>query len=266
MAAREYGDAAGVLQEFVARSPSQIPALLKLVEVCVDGGLESTMYETQAQLADAYIAAGRASEARVIAEDLVAREPWEQAHIDRFRKALVMLRVSDPDTHIAERLSGQAPFMATDPFFDLGDGSTEPAASGATPPPEPAPSANAATETPVDTAAAPAAPPAPAPAPVRSTAAADRGEEIDLTTMLGRLYRDQQDVPHAIEWLERAAEAPAPTIDDARTLLYDLGTLLEVHGENARALAVFLELQAEATDFRDVAGRVERLARVQAGG
>ena len=76
------------------------------------------MYEAQAQLTDAYLAANQAAEARVIAEDLVAREPWEPAHIDRFRRALVMLRVSDPDTLIAERLSGQAPFMAHDPFFD----------------------------------------------------------------------------------------------------------------------------------------------------
>jgi hypothetical protein len=98
--------------------PGQIPALLKLVEVCVDGGLEQTMYDAQEQLTDAYLAANQAAEARVIAEDLVAREPWEPAHIDRFRRALVMLRVSDPDTLIAERLSGQAPFMAHDPFFD----------------------------------------------------------------------------------------------------------------------------------------------------
>ena len=54
----------------------------------MDGGLEATMYEAQAQLADAYLEDGQAAEARVIAEDLVAREPWEHAHIDRFRRAL----------------------------------------------------------------------------------------------------------------------------------------------------------------------------------
>ncbi len=114
-----YTAAAELLQQFVARVPGQIPALLRLVEVCVDGGLESEMYETQAQLTDAYLSTGQAAEARVIAEDLVAREPWERAHIERFRRALVMLRVSDPDTLIAERLSGQAPFMATDHFVDI---------------------------------------------------------------------------------------------------------------------------------------------------
>jgi tetratricopeptide (TPR) repeat protein len=84
-----FSDAATLLQEFVARVPHHIPALLKLVEVCVDGGLESTMNEAQGNLADAYLASGQATEARVIAEDLVAREPWQFAHIDRFRRALV---------------------------------------------------------------------------------------------------------------------------------------------------------------------------------
>ena len=51
--------AAAALQEFVTRVPNHIPALMRLVEICVDGGLEATMYSAQAQLADAYIAAGR---------------------------------------------------------------------------------------------------------------------------------------------------------------------------------------------------------------
>jgi tetratricopeptide (TPR) repeat protein len=117
LAARNYMDAAAVLQEFVTRVSGQIGALQKLVEICVDGGLEAIMYETQAQLADAYLELGQGAEARVIAEDLVAREPWEHAHIDRFRRALVMLNVRDPDTVIADRLAGQGPFVATDPFL-----------------------------------------------------------------------------------------------------------------------------------------------------
>ena len=46
----------------------------------------------------------------------------------------------------------------------------------------------------------------------------------------------------------------------------DLGVLLDQTGENARALAVFLELQADAGDYRDVPARIDRLARVQSGG
>ena len=131
MAVAAFQEAATSLQDFVARVPGQIPALLKLIEVCVDGGLELPMYEAQELLTDAYLAANQAVEARVIAEDLVARQPWEPAHIDRFRRALVMLRVPDPDSLIAERLSGQSPFMAHDPFFDGPD--PPPAAPAADP-------------------------------------------------------------------------------------------------------------------------------------
>ena len=66
------------------------------------------MYQAQVQLTDAYLETGQAVEARVIAEDLVSREPWERAHIERFRRALVLLNVEDPDALIADRLTGQA--------------------------------------------------------------------------------------------------------------------------------------------------------------
>jgi tetratricopeptide (TPR) repeat protein len=357
LATDAFEEAATALREFVSRVPGQIPALLKLVEVCVDGGLEQTMYEAQEQLTDAYLAAGQAAEARVIAEDLVAREPWEAEHIDRFRRALVMLRVSDPDTLIAERLSGQAPFMAHDPFFD----GPEPAAPVSQ---EPAETAGGGEEVPLgeadsdheiearpadrpaEEADAPEAPPAadgtePAGSERRPLAAA--GGEIDLTgalgdlhakpshagsgaaaggldqafarirtdaetdadfstqhmtlartyleigmvdeaivslqtavrsprqrfeaaAALGRVYQQRGEQTLAIEWLERAAEVPAPTEDEGRQLLYDLGALLDVAGETSRALAVFLELQADAGDYRDVPARIDRLARVQTGG
>jgi tetratricopeptide (TPR) repeat protein len=89
---------------------------------------------------------------------------------------------------------------------------------------------------------------------------------FEAGSILGRMYLKKDDLPHAAEWLERAAEAPAPTANDGRELLYDLGVVLETMGETARALAVFLELQTDAGDYRDVAARVERLARVQTGG
>ena len=114
MSLADWPGAAAVLQEYVTRVPNHIPALMRLVEICVDGGLESTMYSAQAQLADAYIEGGHATEARFIAEDLVAREPWDKANIERFRKTLVLLGEPDPDALIAARLSGESPFMSTD--------------------------------------------------------------------------------------------------------------------------------------------------------
>lgn len=358
LAAGNFMDAAAVLQEFVTRVSGQIDALLKLVEIAVDGGLEAIMYEAQAHLADAYLERGQGTEARVIAEDLVAREPWEHAHIDRFRRALVLLGVADPDAVIAERLSGQGPFVATDPFM-AGESynddtqlpppepAVEPAAEPAAVAPEPAPAqaAPAEPDNPLrprvpepDIALKPRVPqPAPqakkvgdvdltdvlselgtgAPKPpaaaapaslnlddvfkgIRSAVAKQTGSSdaeeylalgrayvdngmtkeaisalraaarapmlrFEAASRLGRLYHQQGDVPRAIEWLERAAEAPAPDPEEVSELLYELGSILEHAGETSRALAVFLELQAESAQYRDVAARIERLARVQAG-
>ena len=114
LAVNDFAAAAVALREFTTRVPSHLISLMRLVEICVDGGLESTMYEAQAQLAEAYLASGRALEARIISEDLVAREPWNKANIDRFRRALVMLGEGDPDAIIADRLSGESPFLATE--------------------------------------------------------------------------------------------------------------------------------------------------------
>jgi tetratricopeptide (TPR) repeat protein len=353
LSASEFDDAASILQEFVTRIPTHVPALMKLVEICVDGGLEAAMYEAQAQLADAYLSTSQAAEARVIAEDLVAREPWEGAHIERFRRALVMLRVPEPDTVIAERLSGQTPFIATDHFSEPlhGEPSSPPPVAPVAPEPEPEPEPVAeipaakplrpAAPTLVPPPSAPppgkakprdsgeidltsallelqgpasasSVPPTPASAPAAGDlddvftgirregsrkAAADQSaqhmklartylemgmleeavnalktasrsprQRFEAGSVLARLYKEQGDIPAAIEWFERAAQAPAPTTEEGLALLYDLGLTLEEAGETSRALAVFLELQADAGDYRDVPQRADRLARVQTGG
>jgi tetratricopeptide (TPR) repeat protein len=336
--ASEFDDAASILQEFVTRIPTHVPALLRLVEICVDGGLEAAMYEAQAQLADAYLSSSQAAEARFIAEDLVAREPWESAHIERFRRALVMLRVPEPDTVIAERLSGQTPFTATDHFSDPVRDEPPPPPPIETAVPEPTPEPIA----PVHAAPAPAVVPSPpkkskprgpveidltsalgdlqepasapplAPKPAEGNlddvfkglrkdasrkgtpdqsaqhmklartylemgmmdeataalkiAARSPRQRFEAGSLLGRMFKEHGDIPQAIEWLERAAEAPPPTAEEGQALLYDLGVTLEESGETARALAVFLELQADAGDYRDVPQRADRLARVQTGG
>lgn len=246
IAASEFEPAAGVLQTFVGYAPAHIPALLKLVEVCVDGGLETAMYETQAQLTDAYLAASQAAEARVIAEDLVAREPWEPAHIERFRRALVMLRVPEPDSVIAERLSGQTPFAATDHFWD-GAPSEMAATAAAAPSPEPPPP---------DPAAAPPDVPAPAPASRESM-------EIDLTTMLGDLHGETAPVagaPPEKETLdevfgelrgEAARQAPA---EQSERLMTIARTYLEMGMADEAVMA--LKGAARAPQQRFEAGRL----------
>jgi len=404
VAATDWASAAAALQEFVTRVPNHVPALMRLVEVCVDGGLEATMYSAQAHLADAYIASGQAAEARFIAEDLVAREPWDRSNLERFRRALELLGEPDPEALIAERLSGQSPFMTTDLFLEESDfpsipqeeapniadspapqarGSMATVASG--PPPvtpvfdaeseplvEPRPAEKRAVrpaskppvpgerssfgssahtidlegileelesppavahasgesvevdlsivlddikrpqrgpETPGAGAAAPApATPAAPPADLdgvfahlregssRRTAmeeaeqqykrglalrevgdvdgcvaaleAASLAPRLRFVTaaILARICRDRGMNRQAIEWFEKAATAPAPTAGEGHELLYDLADTLEKEGETARALAISLEVQAEAGDYRDMAARIERLTRVQAGG
>lgn len=313
LADNDFAAAAVALQEFTTRVPSHLVALMRLVEICVDGGLESTMYEAQAQLAEAYLAGGRALEARIISEDLVAREPWNKANLDRFRRALVALGENDPDAIIADRLSGESPFLATEKM-DLNEGMSFDAPA----PPAAAPAAarvpDSGIEIDLDALAAPeeTARPLPlVPPPPRSLdqvfkgirddsnrqsneegaaeayrlaltyhemnmpedaikaleqAARSPRQRFDAASMLGRLYLDRKDTTHAIEWLERAAEAPAPTPDAGRALLYDLAQTLESVGEHGRALAVFVELESESGGYRDVAGQIERLSKAQARG
>jgi Flp pilus assembly protein TadD len=430
IASDEWGSAAAALNEFVSRVPNHIPALMRLVEICVDGGLEATMHSAQAQLADAYLVVGAGAEARVIAEDLVAREPWERANIERFRRALTLLGESDIDAVIAERLSGQSPFTSTDFLWPA-----EPAGTEIAPMPIPAEpremEANAADAKVAEPNAAElelakekaaelqraeqraaeqkaaeqkaaeqkvaeqkateqraaeqqaaaqqaaeqkavaqkTSEPATVPktnepvtkvnpqsayaidlssilgedAERKQPAAKRDAPEIDLSDVLGglkddsssksskpsgniesvlkgfrdagardsspeaaeqqlkladsylqmglpddaitaleaasrsmrhrfragamiaKIYRDKGDIVQAIEWYERAAEAPSSESSAHHALLYDLATALEAHGESARALAVYLELQAEAGDYRDLPARLEHLTAERQG-
>jgi tetratricopeptide (TPR) repeat protein len=415
VAKNDWASAAAALQEFVTRVPSFIPALMRLVEICVDGGLEATMYSAQAQLADAYIAIGAVAEARFIAEDLVAREPWERANIERFRRTLELLGEPDPDGVIAERLSGQTPFTSTDLMMGVElptpepepevdhDGLTAelramleeaeggPAApkSKAKPKPEAEPEPDEVSFEEPDEVVAPRQgkgdthfelssnaidlesilgdledaelelpvrrPPPPkkrgkpkahaeqesvevdlsidldgikpggafkasqaAPEPeeedeayqendidsvftqmrkkasrsstgdaadeqmkegislrlagkidsaIRAFEMASRspGHRFQASAFLGRIYREKDQLKKAIEWFERATQAPAPTPDDGYMLLYELADALEATGEVERALAICMELQADAGDFRDVKARVSRLSKVAKG-
>jgi len=309
MAESDFAAAAVALQEFTKHVQSHIVGLMRLVEICVDGGIEATMYEAQAQLAEAYLAGGRALEARIISEDLVAREPWNKANLDRFRRALVALGEADPDAIIADRLSGESPFLAVEKM-DLNEGVSFETAADAAAGNDKIPEGGV--EIDLDALSEPASkrPPLVPPPPrsldqafkgIRDEASRQANEEaaaeayrlaqtyqemdmpedaikaleqaarsprqrFDAASKLGRLYLSRKDHPHAIEWLERAAEAPAPTADAGRALLYDLAMALETVGEQSRALAVFVELESESGGYRDVAGQIERLSKVQARG
>jgi tetratricopeptide (TPR) repeat protein len=321
VAAQDYPAAATALHEFVTRVRFHLVALMRLVEICVDGQLEATLAEAQAQLADAYLEVGRGLEARIISEDLVAREPWNRANLERFRKSLVMLGESDPDATIADRLSGDSPFMAAD-FIDLNEGvdfsaAAPTGAAAAAPPPGPATDATAS-EPPArgerrkgskgeraeaaqsgiaieegqalghsrevrDDGERPSSDEAAAEQyrlaltyqemgmvedaiNALELAARSARQRFDAASMLGRLHLEQQRLNKAVEWFERAAEAPAPTPDAGRALLYDLASTLESAGDGSRALAVFVDLEAESGGYRDVGLRIDQLSRVRARG
>jgi tetratricopeptide (TPR) repeat protein len=371
----EFKAAAEGYERLLDSQPSNLTALMCLVELCMEGGLDGDLVSSQSRLVDAYLAHDRALEARAVAEDLAVRTR-DPLQIERFRRALEATGEPDPDAIVAERLgitiadetpdpqaqvhapieTPPAPASASatldagasaapprqdvdrpepaapggvgaDPFrlgpiaIDLGDILGESVENEPAAPPANSPHVEGElTEKPkkARSKSEPAAPAAGAPA--RTAPAGEGGsrpeeffsdfhEEVarqtdaelaeqhykvgvtyrdmgmvpeaiaelelavrsprfrfDAAALLGRLNLQRGEVAAAIEWFERAAEAPAPSADAARGLLYELGDALEISGESARALAVFMELLADAGDYRDVSRRVERLSRVQTGG
>jgi tetratricopeptide (TPR) repeat protein len=116
-AAAASGDsdrAAAGLRQFLEAAPRHVHALMKLIEVCVDAGLDEGMIAAQGQLADAYLAAGQAADARIIAEDLVLRAPWERASIERCLRALALCQDPDPERTIADLLAADSSFAFED--------------------------------------------------------------------------------------------------------------------------------------------------------
>ncbi len=285
MLAGSHQGAAARLIEFVSIARYHLVALLRLVAICVDGGLDELMSDAQARLAEGYLQVGRGLEARIIGEDLLTRDPNNNENIERYRRALVMTGEADPDAVIADRLSGDNPFFASD-FLDLNDGTSFDEVAG------PAPVAIVAP-------------------PPRSLSQVFQGlrEEVnrrsdeeeaaeqymlaqtyhemgmmedaakslehasrsprhrfDAASMLGRIYLEQRDFIHAVEWLEQATEAPPTTPDAGLALFYDLASALESAGEEGRSLAVFIELQSQSRGYRDVAARIDRLSKAQTRG
>ncbi len=98
-----FDRATEVLESFLTRH-RLVPGLLKLVDVYVDAGFDDRINSVQEQLADAYLDNGQPAEARVVAEDLIAREPHVEAHAQRLRRALTALGVEDIDTVVARQL------------------------------------------------------------------------------------------------------------------------------------------------------------------
>lgn len=328
----DWAGAAAVLEEFVERVPNHVPALLRLVEICFEGGLETAMRAAQARLADAYLAIGRGVEARVIAEDLIGRGMTDERHVERLRRALILLGDPDPEGVIAERLGERLAAPSASPLTADGEGDALEPLSGreesvvALPPgvgelrppplddgvwpsetdgdvieidlsdlleeftairaPEPTPPSDdldgVFERFRAETARAPRTDTAQTEyergvalrdggrldesIPAFEAASRDPAQRFRAARALARVYLQRQERQSAVEWLERAVQSPAQEALETHALFYELADTLESMEERARALAVFLELQAEAGNYRDVSERIERLTRMQARG
>lgn len=337
IAHEDWSEAARALLDFLTQTPRHIPALMRLIEVSIDGGALDRLHAAQAQLADAYLESGRGDEARVIAEDLAMSAPWERIHVDRWRRALALVGEPDPDRVIADKVSGanaeadaqpvppDDPQQPTDPRFQLSasaidvqailsgdlddaasrvmhldqvevvevdlsaaiEGLTEGEDNGAGGDMEEIPKdprgldgvfedfrSEVSRQDSADTAgqhiklAITYQDMGLVDEAIGALQAAARSPRyrFEAASMLGRLLLQRGKLSDAIEWFERAAEAPAATADDGRALLYDLAKALEASGEVARALAVYLEIQSDMSGYRDVSARVGHLSRLQSQG
>lgn len=287
--------AVGALQAFVTEVP-YIPSLIKLVELCVDAGLEAPLRDAQGRLADAYLDAEQGNEARVIAEDLLEHEPASEAHRARLRRALELLGTLESTSGIdvpappsaaameGERLAGIEP-MEIDLSGALREiGANSLAGAPPLPPsrPEPVPQLESIFEglrgrAAGDEQAASAAAQyerglahlraGRMPEAIADLQGAARAPLLRFAAarQLGSLYVSLGELQAGVDWMERAAEAPAPTPDEASAVLYDLASVLERLGEPARALAVLMVLEADAAGYRDVRRRIEELTRQQTG-
>jgi tetratricopeptide (TPR) repeat protein len=306
----EWPAAADVVTAFADRAPQYLPAHERLVEICEDGLLDARLTLALARLTDAYLAGGRAEQARSSAEELVAREPWEQSNVARFRRALELLNEPDPDAVIAARLAGEAPFVST--VLNPADGVARTGhvkAAGGDPAKAPAMVEEEETDLHLDLDAqvqeTPGAPPVPdlddvfvqlrsqvskqsvldaAQREYRRALALKEAGDLDgcvdallvaartptlrfaAGSLLARVYKQRGQTAEALDWFERAAQAPAPSPGEYHEVLFELVEGFEAAGDVTRALAVGLELQADAGSYRDVDERVDRLSKVQARG
>jgi tetratricopeptide (TPR) repeat protein len=88
---------------------------------------------------------------------------------------------------------------------------------------------------------------------------------FEASSHLARLLLVRGDLEAAVDWMERALEAPAPAVEDRLGIMYDLADTLARQGEASRAMALFMELDAESSGYRDVRERIAQLSHTEIG-
>jgi lipopolysaccharide biosynthesis regulator YciM len=88
---------------------------------------------------------------------------------------------------------------------------------------------------------------------------------FEASSHLARLLLVRGDLQAAVDWMERALEAPAPTAEDRLGVMYDLADTLARQGEASRAIALFTEVDSESAGYRDVRERIAHLSQTEIG-
>ena len=113
----DWDRAIDVLQSFLVHG-QHIEALVKLVHVSEDAGVEEVLHEAQERLVEAYLDQGQALEAQALAEALLARAPQSPVHAQRLRRAFELSGTVDPDEAVRAvltRFDAQRPFEEAAP-------------------------------------------------------------------------------------------------------------------------------------------------------
>ena len=248
------GDAAEsltTLRVFLGQAAGHVGVLRQLIEVAVETGTGGEALQAQAELVEAYLEQGMPEWAVPVAEDLASRypDPTNTARLSRLRgngetglphgvKQRAVFRVPVP---------AAAPVEQVRDLSEALEGLARPAGEE---------DARVACARGLNFERAGRLDEAD---PLLRRAARVPGQRCVAAWGLSRVLRRQARAAEAIEWLEHAAEAEAPSSDVSRSVLLDLAALLEAEGEVRRALAVLVALQAGDDPPADVADRIHRL-------
>src|SRR5262245_46708227 len=112
----EWPAAVEALQEFLRWAPRHVAALTQLIEIAVDAGLDDTLTGAQSALADAYLEAEQASEAKFILADLLSRHPDDEQVRERLKQARTML--GEPEFE-EPAIAEPPPEPAAEPSLDI---------------------------------------------------------------------------------------------------------------------------------------------------
>ncbi len=92
LARQDFAQATAIVERFLARHPGHVRALEKLIDIGVDGGLDSDLPWVQVRLAEACLDAERFQQAQNIALDLICREPGTARHQDLLERVIAAAR------------------------------------------------------------------------------------------------------------------------------------------------------------------------------